>query len=37
LPGGEFTLAPLVWMTAIALALIAAGMVGFKRRDVPYS
>lgn len=35
LPGGELTLAPLVWMTAIAAALIAAGAVGFRRRDVP--
>lgn len=34
LPGGEFALAPVAWLTAIAAALIAAGMIGFRRRDV---
>ena len=34
LPGGSFDLAPLAWMTAIAAALLAGGLVGFRRRDL---
>ena len=35
LPGGEFDLMPLVWLSAIAVVLIAVGFVGFRRRDTP--
>ncbi len=34
LPGGEFSLVPLVALTAIAAGLMAAGLGGFRRRDV---
>jgi ABC-2 type transport system permease protein len=34
LPGGEFTATPLVWLVVITIALTAAGLVGFRRRDV---
>jgi ABC-2 type transport system permease protein len=34
LPGGELTAAPLVWLTLIAAALVAAGLAGFRRRDI---
>ena len=34
LPGGTFTATPLVWLVAITVALTAAGLVGFRRRDV---
>ncbi|NIJ09933.1 ABC-2 type transport system permease protein [Saccharomonospora amisosensis] len=34
LPGEELTVAPLVWLSAIAVALIGAGMVAFRRRDI---
>lgn len=34
LPGGELNLTPLVWMTALAAALIAAAYWGFTHRDV---
>jgi ABC-2 type transport system permease protein len=34
LPGGAFDLAPLVWLTAIAVALAVAGIEGFRRRDL---
>lgn len=37
LPGGELTLAPLLWLTAIAVALAAAGFTAFRRRDIPVS
>lgn len=33
-PGGEVTVAPLLALSCIAVALIAAGLVGFRRRDV---
>jgi ABC-2 type transport system permease protein len=34
LPGAAFAAAPLAWLTAIALALAAAGLVGLRRRDL---
>jgi len=34
LPGGAFSVEPLLWLTAITLALAAAGLVGLRRRDV---
>jgi ABC-2 type transport system permease protein len=34
LPGGSVAAAPLVWLSAIALALCAAGLVALRRRDV---
>jgi ABC-2 type transport system permease protein len=34
LPGGELTAMPLVWLTLVAAALVVAGLVGFRRRDI---
>ena len=34
LPGATVTVAPLLWLTALAAGLIAAGLVAFRRRDV---
>ncbi|GAA2401356.1 exporter of polyketide antibiotics [Actinomadura vinacea] len=34
LPGAEVSPAPLVWMGAVVLALGAAGLAGFRRRDL---
>jgi ABC-2 type transport system permease protein len=34
MPGGDFTLAPMVWLTAIAAGLIVVGLSGLRRRDV---
>jgi ABC-2 type transport system permease protein len=34
LPGGALTVAPLIWLSAIALALTAAGLIGLRRRDI---
>ena len=34
LPGAAFTGTPLVWLTAIAALLAAAGLAGFRRRDI---
>ena len=34
LPGGEFSLAPLAWLSLIAVALAAAGLIGLRRRDI---
>ncbi len=34
LPGAAFTILPLAWLTAIALALSAAGLTGLRRRDI---
>jgi len=35
LPAGEVSAAPLVWLSALAVALAVAGLAGFRRRDVP--
>jgi ABC-2 type transport system permease protein len=35
LPGSAFTAAPVVWLSAVAVALGAAGLVGLRRRDMP--
>lgn len=35
LPGGEVSAAPLVWLSAVAIALAVTGLAGFRRRDVP--
>jgi ABC-2 type transport system permease protein len=35
LPGGPFSAVPLVWLGLLAAALIAAGLAGFRRRDIP--
>jgi ABC-2 type transport system permease protein len=34
LPGGDFSLTPLLWLAAVAAALVALGTWGFRRRDV---
>ncbi len=34
LPGGAFSVAPMVWLTVIAAGLIVVGLAGFRRRDV---
>lgn len=34
LPGGAVAAAPLVWLTALVLALTAAGLAGLRRRDI---
>jgi ABC-2 type transport system permease protein len=34
MPGGDFAAGPLLWLTAVAAVLIAAGLGGFRRRDV---
>ncbi|GIF51981.1 ABC-2 type transport system permease protein [Asanoa ferruginea] len=34
LPGGEVTATPLVWLVALAALLTAAGLAGFRRRDI---
>jgi ABC-2 type transport system permease protein len=33
-PGTEFTATPLVWLTALAAVALAAGVTGFRRRDI---
>jgi ABC-2 type transport system permease protein len=35
LPGSAFDVAPMLWLTAIAVALGAAGLGGLRRRDMP--
>ncbi|MFU8850450.1 ABC transporter permease [Micromonospora sp. SL1-18] len=35
LPGSGFTVAPILWLTVIAVALGAAGLAGLRRRDMP--
>lgn len=34
-PGAAVTATPLVWLTATAAALTAAGLIGLRRRDIP--
>jgi ABC-2 type transport system permease protein len=34
LPGVAFTVAPLAWLLAVAVALTAAGLAGFRRRGL---
>ncbi|HUB21241.1 MAG TPA: ABC transporter permease [Streptosporangiaceae bacterium] len=34
LPGGTFTAEPLAWLTGVAVALTAAGLLGLRRRDL---
>jgi ABC-2 type transport system permease protein len=34
LPGGAFSIVPLAWLIAVALALAAAGLIGLRRRDI---
>jgi ABC-2 type transport system permease protein len=34
LPGGDFSAGPVVWLTAIALALTVVGFTTFRRRDI---
>jgi len=34
LPGGTFTATPLIWLVVVTVALTAAGLAGFRRRDV---
>jgi ABC-2 type transport system permease protein len=34
LPGGAVAVAPLVWMSVIAVALAAVGIAGLRRRDI---
>lgn len=37
LPGSAFTATPLLWLTAIAVALSAVGVTAFRRRDIATS
>lgn len=34
LPGGDFSVTPVIWLTAIAAALTVAGFTTFRRRDI---
>lgn len=34
LPGGDVSTAPLVWLVLVAAALVAAGLLSFRRRDI---
>ncbi|MEV0290179.1 ABC transporter permease [Kribbella sp. NPDC050820] len=34
LPGGHFSVTPVIWLTAIAAALTATGLATFRRRDI---
>jgi ABC-2 type transport system permease protein len=34
LPGGEMAATPMLWLVALLAALLAAGAVGFRRRDI---
>jgi ABC-2 type transport system permease protein len=34
LPGGDFSVTPVIWLTAIAAALTAAGFATFRQRDI---
>lgn len=33
-PGAEFTATPLLWLSAVAVAGLAVGLAGFRRRDI---
>ena len=35
LPGGVFSATPVVALTGVAVLLVAAGLYGFRNRDVP--
>lgn len=35
LPGGVVSAVPLLWLSAVAVALAAVGLAGFRRRDIP--
>src|ERR1039457_1325630 len=34
LPGGSFTVSPLLWLAGIAVVLAVAGLAGLRRRDL---
>jgi ABC-2 type transport system permease protein len=34
IPGAELTVAPLLTLTAVAVALVGVGLFGFRRRDI---
>ena len=34
LPGGEVSAQPLIWLIGVAVVLVAAGLIGFRRRDI---
>lgn len=34
LPGAEFTATPILWLLAIAAALLTAGLFAYRRRDI---
>jgi ABC-2 type transport system permease protein len=34
LPGGDFSLVPLIWLTLVAVALLVVGVTVFRRRDL---
>jgi ABC-2 type transport system permease protein len=34
LPGGDFSVVPLLWLTAVTLALTAVALAGLRRRDI---
>jgi ABC-2 type transport system permease protein len=34
LPGGTLTATPLLWLAGVAIVLLAAGLAGFRRRDL---
>src|SRR6266542_4391073 len=36
-PGAAVSATPLVWLASVAVVLVAAGLTGFRRRDVPVS
>jgi ABC-2 type transport system permease protein len=35
LPGSDLSVTPLIWLAGVAALLIAAGLTGFRRRDIP--
>jgi ABC-2 type transport system permease protein len=35
MPGGEFSATPLLWLTLVAVAVTAAGLMALRRRDIP--